>query len=116
LDTIILRHAVRVNGLSELALTKLDVLSGWSELAVCVAYELDGERMEHIPSDVKQFERVQPVYKRLKGWSEDITSVRRLADLPSAARRYVAFVADSCGVPVKIVSVGPARNQVIRGR
>jgi adenylosuccinate synthase len=111
---VILRHAVRVNGLSALALTKLDVLSGWSELAVCVAYELDGQRITHIPSDVAQFERVQAVYERLDGWSEDITAVRRRDELPAAARRYVAFVADYCGVPVKIISVGPARNQVIR--
>lgn len=116
LDVVILSHAVRVNGLSELALTKLDVLSGWSELAVCVAYVLDGQRITHIPSDAAQFERVRPVYERLDGWSEDITAARRPDELPAAARRYVAFIADYCGVPVKIISVGPARNQVIRDR
>lgn len=114
LDTVILRHAVRINGLTELALTKLDILSGWRELKVCVAYELDGKRIDYFPSDVASLERVEPVYEQLRGWSEDITGIRRLQDLPPNARRYVAFVAESSGVPVEIISVGPARNQVIR--
>ncbi len=113
LDCVILRHAVRINGLTELALTKLDILSGWQELKVCVAYELDGERIDYFPSDVASLERVKPVYEQLPGWSDDITGARRLEALPANARRYVDFVSESSGVPVSLVSVGPARNQVI---
>ncbi|MFW6096616.1 MAG: adenylosuccinate synthase [Chloroflexota bacterium] len=113
LDCVILRHAVRINGLTELALTKLDILSGWQELRVCVAYELDGERIDYFPSDGDSLERVKPIYEGLPGWSDDITGVRRLDALPANARRYVDFVAESCRVPVRLVSVGPARNQVI---
>lgn len=113
LDCVILRHAVRINGLTELALTKLDILSGWQELKVCVAYELDGDRIDYFPSDVASLERVNPVYEKLPGWSEEITGARRLEALPANARRYVGFVSESSGVPVSLVSVGPARNQVI---
>ncbi len=116
LDAVILRHAVRVNGLTELALTKLDVLSGWDEIDVCVAYELDGERIDFFPSDQQMLERVRPVYRRLPGWIQDITGARRLADLPLQARHYIDFVAEASGTPVTIVSVGPAREQVIWDR
>ncbi|HZD11771.1 MAG TPA: adenylosuccinate synthase, partial [Candidatus Binatia bacterium] len=116
LDTVILRHAVRVNGLTELALTKLDILSGWSELEVCVAYRLEGQLVDYLPSELQQLERVEPVYERLPGWQEDISDARHLLDLPDAARRYIDFVAAVCGVPVTIMSVGPARHQVIWDR
>jgi len=116
LDTVILRHAARINGLTELALTKLDILSGWDEIKVCVAYELEGQRIDYFPSELKSLEKVQPVYERLGGWPEDITSARRLSDLPRNARRYVDFVAESSKVPVKIISVGPARQQVVWDR
>jgi adenylosuccinate synthase len=113
LDAVILRHAVRVNGLTELALTKLDILSGWDEIDVCIAYELDGQRIDFFPSDLQRLERVRPVCQRLPGWSEEITGARRLADLPSQARQYIDFVAEASDTPVTIVSVGPARGQVI---
>lgn len=114
LDVVILRHAAHINGLTEIALTKLDILSGWRELKVCVAYELDGKRINYFPSDGASLARLKPVYERLPGWSEDITGARRLADLPENARGYVDFVAEHSGTPVNLISVGPARNQVIR--
>lgn len=116
LDTVILRHSRRVNGLTEVALTKLDILSGWEELKVCVAYELDGERIDYFPAATEALERVRPIYERLPGWQEDVTGARQLSELPEEARRYVAFVADVVGIPVSLISVGPARHQIIHNR
>ena len=114
LDTVILRHAVRVNGLTEVALTKLDILSGFEELSVCVGYELEGERVDHFPGDGQTLAAVTPVYETLPGWDEDVTGAQSMSDLPPAARHYVQRVADLAGAPVTLVSVGPARQQVIR--
>ncbi|MCI0395359.1 MAG: adenylosuccinate synthase [Chloroflexi bacterium] len=114
LDTVVLRYAARVNGLTELALTKLDILSGLAEIPVCVAYKLAGERITHLPADLETLARCRPVYETLPGWEGDITAVRRLADLPANARRYIEFVAESTGVAISHVSVGPGRDQVIQ--
>ncbi len=113
LDLVILCYAARVNGLTGLALTKLDILSGLPEIRVAVAYELDGRRVEHMPAEPEAFATARPIYETLPGWSEDVTGARRLTDLPPAARAYVAFVAERVGVPLNVVSVGPARDQVI---
>jgi adenylosuccinate synthase len=113
LDLPILRHARRVNSVSELVLTKLDILSGIAELPVCVAYELDGRRVDEFPTAQGALARCRPVYETLPGWDEDLTAARRPADLPRNARRYVDYVAEGCGVPVRFVSVGPGREQFI---
>ena len=113
LDLPILRHARRVNSLSDLVLTKLDILSGLAEIPVCVAYELDGCRVESFPTDLSVLAQCRPVYETLPGWADDITGARRPADLPANARRYVDFVAEAAGVPVSYVSVGPGREQFI---
>jgi adenylosuccinate synthase len=93
--------------------TKLDILSGFDEIPVCVAYEFDGERIKHIPADLDQLGRCRPVYETVPGWQEDIMQARRLSDLPANARRYVDFIAEKTGVPVSYISVGPAREQFI---
>ena len=111
LDLPVLRHAVRVNGLSELALTKLDVLSGVDPLRVCVAYELDGRRLEVPPSS--GLERVRPLYEELPGFRGELGGVRSMNDLPEDARRYVARIEELAGVPITIVSLGPERTQTI---
>jgi adenylosuccinate synthase len=113
LDTVILGYAARINGLTELALTKLDILSGLAEIPVCVAYELDGRTTPHFQTSLDKLGRCRPVYETLPGWQEDITGARSLDDLPENARRYVDFVADMVGVPVSIISVGPKRSQTI---
>jgi len=113
LDLPILRHARRVNSLSDLVLTKLDILSGLAEIPVCVGYELDGGRVDSFPTDLSLLARCRPIYEALPGWGEDVTAARRPADLPDNARRYVAFVAEGAGVPVSYVSVGPGREQFI---
>ncbi len=113
LDLPILRHARRVNSLSELVLTKLDILSGLAEIPVCVAYELDGRRVESLPHDLKALARCRPIYEALPGWNQDVMGARRPADLPAAARWYIEFVSAGAGVPVSYTSVGPGREQFI---
>lgn len=115
LDTVVLRHARRVNGLTEMALTKLDILSGFDELAICTGYEVDGRRIDYLPGDLGQLRRARPVYERLPGWQEDVTGARTPSDLPANARRYIDFVAEAACVPISLVSVGPARDQVVQG-
>lgn len=112
-DALILRYAARVNGLTELVLTKLDVLSGLDEIKIAVAYELDGQRITSMPLDAAAMARALPVYETLPGWQEDISGARRLEDLPDHARRYVARLADLSGVRISMISVGPEREQAI---
>jgi adenylosuccinate synthase len=112
-DTVVVRHAARVSGSTELAVMLLDVLSGIPELNVAVAYELDGRRTTELPAALPDFERCCPIYETLPGWTEDISAVRQWSDLPPQARNYVEFFAKQVGVPVKIVSVGPDRRQTI---
>jgi len=115
LDAVILRYAVRINGLNEIALTKLDVLSGLETLKVAVAYERDGVRTDHFPAEfgIEQLAEWQPIYEELPGWSEDITDCRSRAELPATARDYVSRIEDWTGVPVTFIGVGPAREQMI---
>ncbi|WP_374688374.1 adenylosuccinate synthase [Promineifilum sp.] len=113
LDLPMLRHARRVNSLSEWVLTKLDILSGLPEIPVCVGYELDGRRVDSFPTDLPTLARCRPLYERLPGWAEDIMGARRPDELPDNARRYVDFVAKESGAPVGYVSVGPGREQFI---
>lgn len=113
LDLVILHHARRINSLSELVLTKLDILSGLETLQVCVAYELDRQRIRYFPADLETLARCRPIYETLPGWEEDITHARQLSQLPTNARRYVQFISEQIGVPVTYISVGPARSQVI---
>jgi adenylosuccinate synthase len=108
LDLVALRHAVAVNGLNELAITKLDVLSVLPELEVCVAYELDGKRLAYPPYE--RVEDVTPVYETLEGWSEELTGCRTRDDLPPAAQRYLEKIELEVGCRVGVVSVGPDRE------
>ncbi|MDE2858558.1 MAG: adenylosuccinate synthase [Chloroflexota bacterium] len=114
LDVVMLRYAASVNGLSELMLTKMDILSGFDELKLAVAYQIDGKRHEYPPVTNEQLERAVPVYETLPGWRDDITGCRALEELPAAARNYVELVAELCEVPIKSVSVGPEREQLVR--
>ncbi|HEY1740553.1 MAG TPA: adenylosuccinate synthase [Acidimicrobiia bacterium] len=114
LDLVMVKHAARLNTCSELAITKLDVLSPLSELKVCVAYEDDaGKRYEHVPYHQSVLHKVRPVYETLPGWGVDIEQAERLADLPAAAADYVRFVEEYTGVHVSFVSVGPERAQTV---
>jgi len=113
LDTTILRYSARVNGLSEIALTKLDVLSGLDLLRICVAYQRNGGRVEHFPGDGAVLAECEPVYEEMPGWEEDITGARTMEDLPAAARNYVQRIESLCKAPITIISVGPERDQTI---
>ncbi len=108
LDLVALRHAVSVNGLSEIAITKLDVLSALPSLEVCVAYELDGERLLHPP--YHGIDLVRPIYEQLEGWDEDLASCRSRGDLPDAAKKYLERIEHEVGCHVGLVSVGPDRE------
>ena len=113
LDVVMLRYAAGVNGLSELMLTKMDILSGLDKLKLATAYDIDGEIFEFPPVTNEQLERAKPVYEALPGWSEDISNCRRFSDLPGAARNYIERVAQLCDVPINMVSVGPERDQLV---
>jgi adenylosuccinate synthase len=112
-DAVSARYAVAVNSVSSIMLNKLDILSGVDPVRLCVAYEIDGRRVEAWPSSAELLARATPVYLDFPGWSEPIHSVRALSDLPEAARRYVTALEDSAGAPIVLVSVGPERTQTI---
>jgi adenylosuccinate synthase len=111
LDLPGLRYAARVNGLDGLAVTKLDVLTGLSEIKVCVAYDTPSGRTDDLPVD--ELANARPVYESLPGWTEPLPAVRAIADLPGAARDYVRFLEERTGVPAFVVSVGPRRDETI---
>ncbi|HXW32316.1 MAG TPA: adenylosuccinate synthase [Acidimicrobiales bacterium] len=113
-DAVMLRQAVRLNSLSEVAVTKLDVLDTFDTVKVCVAYEHDGRRYELPPYHQSVLHQVTPVYAELPGWRTGLSEVTSLADLPAQARQYVEFLADQIGVPIKLVGVGPGREQFVR--
>ena len=113
LDTVVLRHTKRVSGLTYLAVTLLDVLSGIKELKVCVSYTLDGKEIDYVPADIDDFMRCIPNYITLKGWEEDITGVKSFNELPKAAKTYLKTLSDLVKVDIAIFSVGPDRNQTI---
>jgi adenylosuccinate synthase len=112
-DATVVRYAVRVNGLTGLAVTKLDVLDGFSEIPVGTAYKIGTENCEEMPSDVDRLTRVEPVYEVLPGWKKPTGSARRLADLPAEARSYLDRLQDLSGAPIRYVSVGTRRDQII---
>ncbi len=116
LDLVSLRHAVRLNGVTHLAITKLDVLSGLERVGFTIAYEdADGARLAEYPYHQSVVHRIRPATRHLGGWSEDLTGCRRWEDLPRAAGDALDFIADFVGVPVSLVGVGPERDQIVMG-
>lgn len=116
LDLVVLRHAVRLNSLSGLVVTRMDILSGFESVKVGRSYRLDGETIHYVPQNAHDFARVEPVYEQMPGWSGDLRKCRTLSDLPAEARRYLDFMADETGCPVAMVSVGPDRDETIMVR
>ena len=112
-DAPIARFAVRINGLTDFFLTKLDVLTGWEKIPVCVAYEIDGKRVEEVPSSQTDFHHAVPIYEYLPGWTEDISKARDIADLPKNARDYITFLEEISGAPMSAIGVGPGRDETI---
>ncbi|MHB0875131.1 MAG: adenylosuccinate synthase [Anaerolineae bacterium] len=113
LDLVSVRYTARVAGITELAITKLDVLSGFDRLKVCVAYQVDGETLESFVPQVETLARVTPVYEEVPGWQESIREARRFEDLPTSARDYINFIEKATRLPVGTVTVGPDREQTI---
>jgi adenylosuccinate synthase len=113
-DAVMLRHAVRLNSLSELTITKLDVLDAFDTVRVCVAYQADGRRIERFPDDQSLLHKVTPVYEELPGWSTDLSGVTEPDQLPDTARDYIAFLEQQVGVPIRLVGVGPGRDQYVQ--
>ena len=113
LDLVALRYTTQINGFSELAITKLDVLSGMDELKVCTQYRYDGKTTRRFPSEAHTLEKVEPVYETLPGWDADITGVRHVMDLPSEAQDYLEFIAAYLNTDIGMASIGPKRSQII---
>ncbi|WP_131768860.1 MULTISPECIES: adenylosuccinate synthase [Protofrankia] len=112
-DAVIARYAVRVNGLTDIFLTKLDVLSGFDRVPVCVAYDVHGVRHDEMPMTQTEFHHAKPIYEELPGWGEDISRASSFDQLPKAARDYVKTLEELSGAPVAAVGVGPGRDQTI---
>lgn len=112
-DAPITRYATRVNGITDLVLTKLDILTGLEEIPVCVAYEVDGVRFDEVPVNQTDFHHAKPVYETFPGWSEDITGVRAFEDLPKNAQDYVLALEGMSGTRISVIGVGPGRDAVI---
>ncbi len=113
LDLVAMKYALRTNGITSLALMKLDVLSGLKEIRVCTAYELDGQVIKDYPVSPGDLERVRPVYESLPGWNEDITVVKNVKDLPKNVQDYVQFIGKELATPIDVLSVGPGREQTL---
>jgi adenylosuccinate synthase len=114
LDGVLLRYAARINGLTDLVVTKLDILAGLDTLKICTGYQVDGEIIRQLPLGPGSLGAYQPVYEELAGWKEDVTAVRSWEKLPGAAQEYIRLLEETAGLPVKMISVGPERDQIIR--
>jgi adenylosuccinate synthase len=113
LDLVVVRDSERLNGLQSLGITKLDVLTGLETLKICVAYDLEGQRIAHRPASLKKLARCTPIYKEMPGWQEDISGATRFEDLPGQAQSYLKAVEEITGVPISIISVGADRGATI---
>jgi adenylosuccinate synthase len=113
IDLVLLRYTCMINGVTEIALTKLDVLTGLKEISVCTTYEIDGEKVTDFPLEPARLAKVRPVYEKLEGWDEDINPCKKREELPENARKYIDYLEKNLGVPIKVVSVGPKRSETI---
>ena len=115
-DAVIARYAARVNGVTDFVLTKLDVLTGWEQIPVCVAYQVDGRQLTEMPMTQTEFHHAKPVYELFDGWTEDLSAARTFADLPANAQRYVRALEQMSGAPFSSIGVGPDREQTLQLR
>jgi adenylosuccinate synthase len=110
-DSVVVRHARRVSGLTDLTVNSIDVLTGLETVKICTAYSYNGELITEYPANLRMLADCQPVYEELPGWKEDVTSCKSLDQLPENARHYLERISQLTGVPISIFSVGPDRNQ-----
>jgi adenylosuccinate synthase len=113
LDLVAMKYAIRVNGITNIALLKLDVLTGFDKIGVCTGYKLNGELTQEFPNSAYELEKVEPIYEYLPGWKEDLTKISNLKDLPRAATSYIDFIGNQLGTPIDVISVGPGREQTM---
>lgn len=115
LDLVLLRYAIEINGITELFITKMDILSGIGDIPVCKAYQVDGKKVSELErtADAHTLSQYQPVYETLTGWDQELRNLRKYEDFPVAARQYIQFIEDYCDVPVRMISVGPERMAVV---
>ena len=113
LDTVVLKHGKRISGITDLAITLLDVLTGFEKLKICTSYMLDGKEIDYIPSTIEELNKCKPVYIELDGWYEDISNVKSFNNLPKNAKNYIHKIEEITGINVSIISVGPDRKQTI---
>jgi adenylosuccinate synthase len=115
-DAVIARFAARINGVTDFVLTKLDVLTGWESIPVCVAYDVDGVRHDEMPMTQTDFHHARPIYEFLDGWDEDISGARSLEDLPKNAQQYIHALEEMSGAPISAIGVGPGRDETVQLR
>jgi adenylosuccinate synthase len=113
LDLVMMKDSIRYNGFTSIGMTKLDVLTGLDTIKACIAYELDGKRIDYMPASIKELAKCAPVYEEFKGWKGDISSARSIDELPAEAKRYLKRLEEIMKVPFSIISVGPMRDQTI---
>lgn len=113
IDLVALKYAIRINGITSLALMKLDILSTHKEIGVCTAYKLNGEIITDFPTRAEDLEKVEPVYEMLPGWTQDISGITNLKDLPRQTTQYIDFIGTHLGSPIDVISVGPGREQTL---
>ncbi len=110
-DAFLVNYSAMINGIDSVAVTKLDVLSNFQNIKVCTGYELDGKQLKSFPTDVERLSKVNPIYETLKGWNEDISECHSYSELPGATKDYLKFIEEKSGISIKIVSIGPKRQQ-----
>ncbi len=115
-DAVVVNHSIRINGIEEIVITKLDVLNDFDKIKVCVGYRLNGEILRHIPSNLDRLKRAEPVYEELDGWKEEIEEVKKFSDLPANAQRYIRRIEELIHTKMMMVSVGSERNETIEMR
>ena len=112
-DAVVVRHSARLNGLTDLAITKLDVLKGLKKIKICTAYNFEGKRIEEFPASMRLQAKCEPVYEEVEGWDEDISMLKDINDLPDNARKYLKILEQLVGVDICMVSLGDERSQTI---
>lgn len=113
LDLMVVSHAARINGLTDLVITKIDVLSGLKEIPVCTAYEIDGKRFDYMSASLEDIKKAKPIYEKMPGWNEDITKIRHFEDLPQNCKNYIRKIEEVTKIKVAMISVGPQREDTI---
>ena len=110
LDVNVVRHAAMINGLTDLVITKLDILSGLKNIKMCVAYDVDGVRYDYIPSNIEDLYKAKPIYEEFDGWEEDISTMKTYEELPENCKTYLRRIEELCHTRISMISVGPERN------